>query len=45
MLWQTGQAQGFYEKLGARVVPTTKILNSNTAAEDLKTNPGRLAFW
>ncbi len=43
MLWQTGQAQGFYEKLGARVVPTDKIINSNTV--DLETNPGRLAFW
>ena len=43
MLWQTGQAQGFYEKLGARVVPTEKIINSN--ADDLDTNPGRRAFW
>lgn len=43
MLWQTGQAQGFYEKLGARVVPTEKIINSNS--EDLEENPGRRAFW
>eukprot|EP01046_Picozoa_sp_COSAG06_P035574 COSAG06_NODE_3837_length_4851_cov_14.083333_6_plen_214_part_00 len=43
ILWQTGQAQGLYEKLGARVVPTDKIINSN--AQDGETNPGRLAFW
>jgi GNAT superfamily N-acetyltransferase len=27
MLWQTGEARGFYEKLGARVVPTERIVN------------------
>ena len=27
MLWQTGEAQGFYERLGARVVPTESIVN------------------
>ena len=43
MLWQTGQAQGFYAKLGARVVPSDKIIHSN--AEDLEKNPRRLAFW
>eukprot|EP01052_Picozoa_sp_SAG31_P001836 SAG31_NODE_62_length_28678_cov_21.548270_7_plen_316_part_00 len=43
MLWQTGQAQGLYEKLGARVVPTENIINSN--CEDLDSNPNRLAFW
>ena len=31
MLWQTGQAQGLYEKLGARVVPTGNIVNSSAA--------------
>ena len=29
MLWQTGEAQVFYEKLGARVVPTDNILDSS----------------
>ena len=32
MLWQTGEAQVFYEKLGARVVPTENILDSSSSS-------------
>ena len=43
MLWQTGAAQGLYEKFGARVVPTDKIINSSIS--DPETQQPTLAFW
>lgn len=44
MLWQTGEAQGMYEKLGARVVPTANIVNSAAASHAEDGCPVR-AFW
>ena len=41
MLWQTGQAQGLYEKLGARVVPTDNIVNSAATSNSGHGSPAR----
>ena len=47
MLWQTGEAQVFYEKLGARVVPTENILDSSSSsgAEGAEGGGAPRAFW
>ena len=43
MLWQTGEAQVFYEKLGARVVPTESIVDSSSSSGAEGGAPR--AFW